>query len=107
MARPPGSYQTPEYILEKELKSWVQISNKCRALQDKIITGFEQAIEDNNLNLEGRLQILNGLKDVVSTATKVIESGTKILAAETNGKRPAEHEDPEQILAELGGGNGR
>ncbi len=107
MARPEGSYTTPEYLLEKEIKAWVSTAKKTRDITDKILSGLEEDIEAKTLNLQGRLEILSGLKDIASTATRVIESGTKILSA-AHGSKPGEIpvEDPEALLAEFSGGKG-
>lgn len=104
MPRPEGSYLTPEYRHEKEINEWIRTATSARGLTDKILKGLEDELINGKPTLEERLAILSSLKDVASTATKIIEGGIKVRAS---GTTPAViDEDPEKVLAEMAGGRG-
>ena len=97
MARTPGSVVHTEDIIKDEVKQWSQVSKKIRVMIELQLKEFDKKIKEEGMSIEGHLQIMAGLKELLSTAVKVVAEGNKILQAD---KKP-ESEDSTSILQDL------
>jgi len=97
MARTVGSVVHTEDIVEKEVKEWAKINQKVRIMVEYQLTVFDKKIKEDGYSMEGQLQILSGLKDLLSTSVKVVESGVKLLQS----AKTVEENDPEATMKDL------
>lgn len=99
MARPEGSKITTETLLIKETKEWMKVSQRVREMIEGMLDNFQHLIDEGGGGVDGQLQLLSGLKDIMLTATRVVESQIKMTNDEDRPKR--DEEDPEAVRLEL------
>lgn len=99
MGRPEGSKITTEGLLLRETKEWMKVSQRTREMIEKVLDNFQTLIDGGVGGVDTSIQLLAGLQGIMTTATKVVESNSK-LTSEENGPRK-DDEDPDKILLEL------
>ena len=101
MARPVGSVETADGILRKEMVAWAKTHKNIREMLEKELTYFTNHAAQNTTNFEGHLQVMQGLRELLLTSTRTLESGMKIIREEAGDGGKTSAATPEDVLAEL------
>ncbi len=108
IGRPAGTLKTPELSHQQELLAWLKVMRSIREMVERQLALFSQQIEDvekhqQSFSIDSQLAIMAGLKDLLATSSKAVESGLKTATGGANDKHS---EDPESFMRTLEGGKG-
>lgn len=108
VGRPPNP-SDPIDAHKAEILEWVKVNKRARQLIGKQLLFFEKQLENAGtggatISMEGMLQVMAGLGQLVGTGNRVIEQGLKSL--DRGGPNRGDMEDPNEIMASLEGGRG-
>lgn len=98
--RPSGSVETAEGILRQEMIQWAKTHKRIRGMIERELEYFEGQQTNQAPLMDAHLQIMQGLREVLITTAKVMESGMRIIREVDGGGKPPS-DDPEEVMREL------
>lgn len=99
--RPEGSIETADGILRKEMVLWAKTHKRIRALLEGELEYLEKETKTNTTNFAGHLEIMQALRELLTTSGRVLESGLRIIRDESGAGKSTSTEDPQAVFAEL------
>lgn len=101
MARPNGSVETADGILRREMVAWAKAYRSIREMLEKELVYFQGIAANNTTDFKGHLEVMTGLRELLLTSSKVLESGLRIIREEAGEGGKSTGATPEEIMAEL------
>ncbi len=107
VGRPLGPVD-PDKLHAQEIVRWIKVKQHIRELIEKQLDYVETRVGsngDSGVNLDGMLQIMDGLSKLLKVSSDTIESGLKLLE-KGSSRATGNEEDINEVLESIHGGKG-
>lgn len=101
MARPVGTSETADGILRKEMVQWAKTHKAIREMLEGELRYFAALMSNNTTDFKGHLEVMQGLRELLMTSSRVLESGLRIIREENGEGAKTSTADPDDVYAEL------